>query len=34
MSNKLLAAIHLMATGVANNKGFWILQIAPLIHFT
>lgn len=24
-SNKLLAVVHLTATGAANNKAFWIL---------
>lgn len=29
-ANKFLAAVHLKATSVANNKSFWILLIAPL----
>jgi len=32
MSKKLLAAVHLMATGVANNKCYWILHTAPLTY--
>lgn len=30
MSKQLQAAVHLMATGVTNNKGFRIRHIAPL----